>query len=236
MTFVMTRHPWHTRDMATDSPRAGDERPAESSFGYVASAERTKAFTDAVVAIAMTLLILPLLESVGEAVKSGDDTLQWLNAEGGALFSFALSFVIIANLWVSHHRIFTNVERVSNALLWITIAWMFTIVWLPVPTAIVGQMHDDAMQKVLYIGTMILASVLLAVTRLYLRAHPELHDLAPRSLQRGLVAEFVTVFLFVVALVLALAIPGISYFPMFLLLLTQPVFLLVMRFVRPPAS
>jgi len=201
------------------------DRPSQALF----SAERAKAFTDAVVAIAMTLLILPLMESVGEAVKEGHGTLDWFLGELGPLFSFALSFVIIANLWVSHHRVFDGVKYVSEGLLWITIAWMFTIVWMPVATALVGQMADDPLQKLLYIGTMLVASLLLALTRLYLRAHPELHDTDPVSLRRGLVAEFVTVFLFALALTLSITIPGISYFPMFLLLLTRPLYGLVMR-------
>ena len=105
-------------------------------------AERLKAFADAVVAIAMTLLILPLMESVGDAAADHLSSLEWLNANTGQLFSFALSFVLIANFWLTHHRLFAGIHRVTNGLLWLTIAWMFTIVWLPIPTALVGQLDD----------------------------------------------------------------------------------------------
>ena len=60
---------------ATDTPRSAGEdlhRP-------VLSAERLKAFIDAVVAIAMTLLILPLMESVGEVADASGTTLWGSN-------------------------------------------------------------------------------------------------------------------------------------------------------------
>ena len=77
------------------------------------SAERMKFFTDAVVAIAMTLLILPLLESVSEAAKDGLDTAEFLGDHGGQIFAFVLSFVIIARFWVSHERLFDPGQGIS---------------------------------------------------------------------------------------------------------------------------
>ena len=125
------------------------------------SAERLKFFTDAVVAIAMTLLILPLMESVAEAGRDGVTTADYLHEHGGQLFSFALSFVIIASFWAGHHSLFEHVERYSAALVWLNIAWMFTIVWLPVPTAMVGSMAEDGPQKAIYIGTLLVSSAIM---------------------------------------------------------------------------
>lgn len=186
------------------------------------SAERLKAFTDAVVAIAMTLLILPLMESVTELAREGADAGQWLHEESAQLFTFALSFVLIANFWMSHHRLFDRVDRTTSGLVWLTVAWMFTIVWLPVATAIVGQMDTDATQTVLYIGSLIITSLVLLATRLYLRGHPGLHAIEPVRLRHGLLADVVTSALFAVALTVALLFPAVGYNAMFLLLLTWP--------------
>jgi uncharacterized membrane protein len=199
--------------------------PDEVLFG----AERAKAFTDAVVAIAMTLLILPLMESVSTAASEGLTTAQWLSREFWPLFSFVLSFVIIANFWVSHHRIFNRVHGISTALLWITIAWMLTIVWMPVVTALVGQITADPLQKILYIGAMLVASLLLAGSRVYLRTHPRLHDIPNPVLRRGIIVELVMSFLFGAALVVALVFPETSYYPLFLLVLTRPMSLFALR-------
>lgn len=198
----------------------------------LASAERLKAFTDAVVAIAMTLLILPLLESIGEAVEREIDTAQWVNDNSGRLFAFAISFVIIAMFWVNHHRLFARVERVSSALLWITIAWMLTIVWLPVATALTGQMDTDPLQIVLYIGTMAVTSLLLLAARLYLRAHPELHNITPAQLSRGAVADATMAGMFLVCLVVAITVPWLGYFALFLMTLVGPLHGLITRIAR----
>ena len=131
-------------------------------------AERLVFFTDAVVAIAMTLLILPLLESVGDAAREGLDTISYLVENQGRLVAFALSFVIISVFWRSHDRLFELVERQDNVLLRLNVAWMFTIVWLPVATALVGSMPTDPLQLALYIGTMLATSLLTLAMRWWL--------------------------------------------------------------------
>lgn len=193
------------------------------------SAERLKAFTDGVVAIAITLLILPLMESIGDAVGEDLNAGAWLIAEWPQLFSFVLSFVLIADFWISHHRLFERVERVTSGLLWLTIAWMLTIVWLPVATALLGQMDPDAIQKVLYIGSLLLTSLILLATRVYIRRHPELHSIPEGRLSSGMTASVVTSALFAAALVVAIVLPAIGYWAMFLLMLTAPITRVVTR-------
>jgi len=193
------------------------------------SAERLKAFEDAVVAIAMTLLILPLLENVSEFARDHRSALDYVQAEHKQLFSFALSFVIIAVFWMNHHRVFDRVEKATNALLWLQVGWMFTIVWLPVATAMLGSLPEDAMQKLLYIGALLASSLLMLGTRLYLRGHPELHRIAPESLRRGLIAEIVMSSLFAISLIVAVLVPDIGYAAMFLLLLAGPAQAIIAR-------
>lgn len=209
-------------------PAGGSEISAEDfATSRIASSERVKAFTDAVVAIAMTLLILPLLDSVGEAAQADATTLEWLQDNYGSIIAFVISFVIIANFWTTHHRVFARVERVTEPLLWLTIAWMLTIVWLPVATAMTGQMRSDALQYVLYIGSMTLTSVLLLCTRVYLRAHPQLHDIPTQLLGAGVLADVLIAGLFLVAMLVAILVPGVGYNAMFLLLLSVPIHRLV---------
>ena len=194
-------------------------------------AERLKAFADAVVAIAMTLLILPLMESVGDAAADHLTSFEWLTQpqNTGQLFSFVLSFVLIANFWLTHHRLFAGIHRVTNGLLWLTIAWMFTIVWLPIPTALLGQLETDAGQEILYIGTLALTSLVMFLSRLYVLRHPSLHDIPEARLRSGLSADLFTLALFLLALAVALVFPQVGYWGMFLLLLVAPLHRLVMR-------
>lgn len=196
---------------------------AKPSEHTTLSAERLKAFTDAVVAIAMTLLILPLMESIGDAQSDNSLTGDWLAGESPQLFSFVLSFVLIANFWMAHHRLFDRVEHVTDALLWLTVAWMFTIVWLPVATALVGQLETDAVQKVVYIGSLLATSLILLFTRVYIRRHSELHAIHDENLRAGARVSIVMSALFAAALVLSIAVPAVGYWAMLLLLLTGPI-------------
>lgn len=217
---------------ATDGTDAADTPSAPASPRRLASAERLKAFTDAVVAIAMTLLILPLMESVGEVAREHGSAGEWLTENGDQLFSFALSFVLIAAFWLGHHRLFDRIHRVDGGLLMLTVAWMFTIVWLPVATAIVGQMADDPVQKTLYVGSLFATSVMMALAGWYVRRHPALHDMPAENLRSGILADTIASVLFAVAYVIMLAVPVLSFYPLFLLLLTGPLHSLARRLVR----
>jgi uncharacterized membrane protein len=187
-------------------------------------AHRAKTFIDAVVAIAMTLLILPLMESVGVVAAKGEGAAQWLDGHAGQLFGFVLSFTIIAMFWMNHHRLFARVERVSVVLLWIAMAWLLSIVWLPVVTAMVGQMRSgDRLLITMYIGSMLVTSALSLCTRLYVRAHPALHDIGPDHILAGIATDLSMILLFAASLALALIVPIVSYYALLLMFLTGPV-------------
>ncbi len=197
----------------------------------VRNAERLKFFTDAVVAIAMTLLILPLLESIAEASNEHHTPHEWLSEHGGQLFSFALSFAIIASFWRSHHELFEGVRGFTGGLMWLNLAWMLGIVWLPVPTAIVGaaNMPTDVTVVLLYIGTMLATSLLLLAMTLLVRRHPELAEPGVPRREHGVSVAAATSILFTVSLVIALVIVatfegagGKAYYALFVLFLTAP--------------
>lgn len=191
---------------------------------------RLRAFVDAVVAIAMTLLILPLLESVSEAADAKLSTATFLAEHRGQLISFLLSFILIAMFWMEHHRQYARTHKISRALLWINVAWMLTIVWLPVPTAMVGQMTPDPLQATLYIGTLIMTQVTTLAGKLYLLRHPSFADFTIDQLRKGVTGDAVSIFLFVVAL--AGWILGAGYFSLLLLVLADPLEKLLLRWRR----
>jgi uncharacterized membrane protein len=205
-------------------------QPVESGT-ELASAERIKAFTDAVVAIAMTLLILPLMESVGEAAREAETASEWFTANQGELLIFTLSFVLIAAFWMSHHQLFERIHRVSGPLLILNIAWMFTIVWLPVATATFGLVPNDVVQKALYIGALFTTSVIMAGIGVYTLRHPELHSIPLPRLYRDILAESIAAVMFAIAFVVAVAFPGIGYWSMVLLVLIGPLHAVLQRFL-----
>lgn len=196
--------------------------PSPIATEELRSAERIKLFTDAVVAIAMTLLILPLLEGVSTAADDGQGAATYIREEWGQLVSFALSFLIIARFWISHHRVYESIERYVTPLIWLNVGWMFTVVFLPVPTAMVGQMDTDRVQAALYIGTMAASSALLTATQwVVIRTPATWSDIEPNP--DFLAGSFVLTALFLAAMAISVAVPGIGYASLLLLFLMRPI-------------
>ena len=213
------------------------ERPPEGTVEALFAADRAKAFFDAVVAIAMTLLILPLLDAVTSNSQARAGALPWLESHVELLVSFVLSFGVIAMFWINHHRMYARVHSVTTVLIWINVAWLATIVWLPVATALINEstIDNDVTGKVVYIGTMTSTSLIAFFQDLFLRAHPRLHDIPRQSLLRGTAASLATTVLFVVALALSILVPDVGYYWLLVLFLTGPMAMLFGRMlgVRP---
>jgi uncharacterized membrane protein len=89
-------------------------RGTEQGFARVVN------FSDAVVAIAISLLILPVVDDVS-ATTTGSAT-DVLADNADRLFAFVLSFVVIARLWVAHHEVFEGIGAYTPALRWANLA------------------------------------------------------------------------------------------------------------------
>jgi uncharacterized membrane protein len=193
------------------------------------SAERLVTFTDAVVAIAITLLALPLSE-IGSDV-AGHGVAAFVGAKWPSLLGFFLSFFVIARLWWAHHRIFAHVVRWDGPLVYLTVFWLFTIVALAPATALNtsndAQQHPDVIA--VYIGVMAVSSALLSGLAWHIRRHPDLtdgHDVEASSRLGGSLATTVG---FVLALVVGTAFPQINYLAILLLFVTSRIGTLIER-------
>ncbi len=189
-------------------------------MGTKRALERLIFFTDAVAAIAITLLILPLVDRA--SATDGGNTAEFLSHNTDQIFAFVLSFVIIARLWMANHQIMENVERSTSALMWLDVLWAFTVVLLPLPTELSAVFKTDTVLVAFYIGTMTASSLILTGIAYYLHRHPHLEsDDGHTSLVRlwGIASTSVA---FVVALILGVAVPHLNYYALLVLLLTFP--------------
>lgn len=94
--------------------------------------ERLILFSDAVFAIAITLLVIeirvPLVETIGpDAVNLKHAVLE----KGNEFFGFVLSFAVIGQFWTNHHRLFGQVNNFNNSVLWLNLLMLFFIVLVP---------------------------------------------------------------------------------------------------------
>jgi uncharacterized membrane protein len=190
------------------------------------SAGRLVTFTDAVVAIAITLLALPLADIPREFAEYGLGRI--LDEAQFPLLGFAISFFVIARLWWAHHRIFEHVVRWDGPTVVLTVFWLFVIVLLaPVtsltdtldPSADPGAGYPNRGSVAIYIGVMGLGSALLTALARHVHRHPELTDGRDRDSGRRLFTSAETTIGFVVALVIGTVFPQINYFALFVLAL-----------------
>jgi uncharacterized membrane protein len=122
--------------------------------------ERTITLTDAVVAIAMTLLILPLVE-VSQDVET-DRPAAFLVDHADLLISFVVSFLVIYAFWAAHGSAFRRLagsDRAVPALRLLNMLWLLVVAFLPFPTAVVGKDLNTTTGPI-YIGTMVVLSAL----------------------------------------------------------------------------
>lgn len=177
--------------------------------------DRFLTFIDAIVAIAITLLVLPLVDLAG--AYQGDSATDLIRDSSDQIWAFFLSFAVIANLWLTQHRLLHNVVASEPALLRLLLVWTLTIVVLPFPTALVaGDTGEQPATKILYVGTMAVSAVLLALVCVVIRRSPDIRD-SPELPDQS--HAFVVVAAFVGALVVMLVLPGLGYWPLLLLAL-----------------
>ncbi|KRL75775.1 hypothetical protein FC17_GL002507 [Secundilactobacillus paracollinoides DSM 15502 = JCM 11969] len=93
---------------------------------------RIEAFTDAVLAIILTIMILEF--KVPESFQ-----LSAMLAQLPYLISYAIGYLFIGTAWYNHHYMFTQTRHITRDIYWTNNFWMFTTSFLPVATAWVGR-------------------------------------------------------------------------------------------------
>jgi len=184
--------------------------------------DRLITFVDAVVAIAITLLVLPLVEVLGRPAREMD--LAAVLAEDAAQFgAFLLSFVVIARLWLAHHRLVEHVGAYDSTFVVVNLGWVLTIVVLPFATQVLAVYGTDRLAIATYIGTMTASSACLSVLSVLVWRRQPLRRAGTATQPNLPWASLVTTGTLVVALLVGVLIPAINYFALLLLFLTGPV-------------
>jgi uncharacterized membrane protein len=112
--------------------------------------ERIVFFSDAVIAIAMTLLAVELHMPELPEGQTDASFLDALSRDGSAIFAFVLSFTVIAGFWVGHYRTFRYLVDADGRLVAINFAFLFCIAILPYPTSIIATQGDLPSATIVY--------------------------------------------------------------------------------------
>ena len=116
------------------------------------SKNRIEAFTDGVLAIIITILVLELNMPKMHESANGSEFLSILPELMPQLISYLISFLVVAIYWVNHHSFFHRLSSTNHTLIWLNVHFLFWVSLIPFPT---GHMGENPFSE--------LANVILAV-------------------------------------------------------------------------
>jgi uncharacterized membrane protein len=152
---------------------------ATDDAGVQSRTSRAESFSDAVLAIILTLLVLNLRVP---GVKPGRLLSELLEQWPGYL-AYVASYAYVAVVWLNHKAAFDRIRQVDRGLHWANLFVLFATALLPFPTAAVSQTlrEDNRPDQRVAVALYALVGALLAVSWLtfyhYLARHPDLtHD------------------------------------------------------------
>jgi uncharacterized membrane protein len=126
---------------------------------------RLEAFSDGVLAIIVTLLVLEIKVPGHGAVEEGLGAA--LAGLAPKFFSWVVSFMIVAVFWVNHHRFLESVKEVDNGLLWLNCLLLLWLSFIPFPTALMGEFPHEGIAVTIFGIVLFLASLTFSVMRWY---------------------------------------------------------------------
>jgi uncharacterized membrane protein len=147
----------------THTPSGG--KPASSEHDQL-GLERLVFFSDAVFAIAITLLALEIrLPSLEEHLTEAQ-LLQALLTIWPKYLSYAISFLVIGTFWVGHHRKFRFILQYDTNLLLLNILLLMGIAFIPFPTAVISE-YGNLTATIFYALVMVIVGLLNAAVWIY---------------------------------------------------------------------
>jgi|ERR1044072_3459961 uncharacterized membrane protein len=113
---------------------------------------RLEAFSDGVLAIIITIMVLEL------KVPHGVELIA-LNPVLPILLSYVLSFIYIGIYWNNHHHLFQATEKVSGGILWANLHLLFWLSLFPFTTAWIGENHVAPIPTAIYGFVLLMAAI-----------------------------------------------------------------------------
>ena len=196
---------------------------ATGSFGT----ERIAAFSDGVIAIIITIMVLEL--KLPETAAKDEVWSGFLAPLAPKLAVYALSFVIVGALWVNHHQLLAVVRRATRELMWMNLLLLFFMSLIPLATGFLGEHPQLGRAVSFYAVLMTASSAVFGLMRYRLGRIPD-HDREHIQFRRATLARsFIGTLLYAAA---AIAAPFSPVAALALLVFVPAMFNIPMLFQR----
>jgi uncharacterized membrane protein len=138
---------------------------------------RLEAFSDGVIAIIITILVLELKVPHGEDLHALRETLPHFLA-------YVLSFIYVGIYWNNHHHMLHATTRVSGGALWANLHLLFWLSLVPFVTGWMGEHHHAAVPAAAYGGVMLGAAIAYTMLQSLLARHRDHNAALSRAIKR----------------------------------------------------
>jgi uncharacterized membrane protein len=129
--------------------------------------ERIVFFTDAVMAIVSTILVIELALPDLSAAELSSQLPEILFSLLPKFISYALSFLIIGSFWVRHHVIFSYIRKYDYRLIWLNIVFLLFLALIPFATGVLGATLFVTASVMFYSGVIACASAVFLIMWVY---------------------------------------------------------------------
>lgn len=142
--------------------------------------ERLIFFSDAIFAIAITLLVIEIHVPHIAGPVTEQALVDGLLSQIPQYIGFLVSFFVIGRFWVGHHRVFGWLTRSDDTLVWRNLLFLLTIAFMPFPTAVLSQYATSRVGVAVYAGWLLFAGLLNMANLRYATRGPLLGESAPK--------------------------------------------------------
>lgn len=125
---------------------------------------RLEAFSDGVIAIIITIMVL-------ELKAPEDPDMHSLLHLLPVMLAYLLSFVFVGIYWVNHHRLLAHARLLTNGIIWGNLALLFTLSLIPFSTAILGNGAFSAFSIRLYLISVLPPALAFTIVQALIRRH-----------------------------------------------------------------
>jgi uncharacterized membrane protein len=164
--------------------------------------ERLEAFSDGVMAILITIMVLELKIPHGTNFTALYPLLP-------VFLSYVLSFFYLAIYWNNHHHMLKTTQRVNGVILWANMHLLFWLSLIPFTTAWMGENHFSALPTALYGAVLLMAAVAYFILQYAILAEHGNESLLARAVGHDIKGK-ISLFLYALAVASTFASPRIA--------------------------
>lgn len=196
--------------------------------------DRLVAFSDGVMAIAITLLVLKIEVPDFESDPSVGDLADAVVDLWPNILTFAWSFLVVARFWIVHRRLFSGLVRSDSHLTTMNTFFLLLIALLPFPSDLLGRFGPSFLSIALFAGLIALTGFVIAWMGRYAYRRPELtgSEIDSSDISLDPLDQFFVPGVFLLSIAIAAVDADLAAYSWFLLALRRPLGQLRHR-VRP---